>query len=103
MSRMNWRRKAQEVRLPGPLAQGLRRVSIQKATNRRWFLSGCYPKAYMAPEQARSETESIDRRADVFALGSILCEILTGLPAFHGNSAIEILHTAERADTAAAM
>jgi tetratricopeptide (TPR) repeat protein len=57
----------------------------------------------MAPEQARGETESVDRRADVFALGSILCEILTGWPAFHGNSAIEILHTAERADTAAAM
>ena len=47
--------------------------------------------AYMAPEQARGETESIDRRADVFALGSILCEILTGSPAFVGGSAIEIL------------
>ncbi len=47
--------------------------------------------AYMAPEQARGETESIDRRADVFALGSILCEILTGAPAFAGGSAIEIL------------
>ncbi len=59
--------------------------------------------AYMAPEQARGETESIDRRADVFALGSILCEILTGAPAFSGGSAIEILTAAGRGDTAAAL
>ncbi len=59
--------------------------------------------AYMAPEQARGETESIDRRADVFALGSILCEILTGKPAFSGGSAMEILRAAGRADTAAAL
>ena len=42
--------------------------------------------AYMAPEQARGETEAIDRRADVFALGSILCEILTGSPGLFGDS-----------------
>ena len=59
--------------------------------------------AYMAPEQARGETESIDRRADVFALGSILCEILSGAPAFAGASAIEILGAAGRGDTAAAL
>jgi len=59
--------------------------------------------AYMAPEQARGETESIDRRADVFALGSILCEILSGAPAFSGASAREILGAAGRGDTAAAM
>jgi len=59
--------------------------------------------AYMAPEQARGEIEAIDRRADIFALGSILCEILTGAPAFAGGSAIEILRTAGRADTAWAM
>ena len=50
--------------------------------------------AYMAPEQARGEIEAIDRRADVFALGSILCEILTGRPAFSGGTAIEIVKAA---------
>ena len=59
--------------------------------------------AYMAPEQARGETESIDRRADVFALGSILCEILTGAPVFAGERSIEIVRAAGRADTAGAL
>ncbi len=59
--------------------------------------------AYMAPEQARGEMEAIDRRSDVFALGSILCEILTGAPAFAGGSSAEIIRSARRADTAAAL
>lgn len=37
---------------------------------------------YMAPEQARGEIESLDPRCDVFGLGGILCEILTGKPTF---------------------
>ena len=40
--------------------------------------------SYMAPEQARGETEWLDERCDVFALGSIHCELLTGEPAFTG-------------------
>ena len=38
--------------------------------------------AYMPPEQARGEIDRIDERADVFALGALLCEILTGQPPY---------------------
>jgi tetratricopeptide (TPR) repeat protein len=38
--------------------------------------------SFMAPEQARGQTDQIDQRCDVFGLGGILCEILTGAPPF---------------------
>jgi tetratricopeptide (TPR) repeat protein/serine/threonine protein kinase len=45
--------------------------------------------AYMAPEQARGEVEQLDARSDVFGLGGILCDILTGQPPFAAGSNLE--------------
>jgi serine/threonine-protein kinase len=56
--------------------------------------------AYMAPEQARGALDTVDERADVFGLGSILCEILTGYPAYKGANSAELYRKAERADLA---
>ncbi len=44
---------------------------------------------YMAPEQVRGEPA--DRRADIFALGAVLFEMLTGRRAFQGRSSAEML------------
>jgi hypothetical protein len=45
---------------------------------------------YMAPEQARASGQ-IDARADVFALGCVLFQCLTGVPPFDGDTTAAIL------------
>ncbi|MEE8106363.1 MAG: serine/threonine-protein kinase [Planctomycetota bacterium] len=40
--------------------------------------------AYMPPEQAMGQIDMLDERSDVFALGAVLCELLTGKPPYVG-------------------
>jgi serine/threonine protein kinase len=47
--------------------------------------------AYMAPEQIR-DARSVDQRADIFALGAILYELVCGAPAFAGADVLSILN-----------
>lgn len=53
--------------------------------------------SYMAPEQARGAHAEIDERADVFSLGAILCEILTGEPPYRRQPGSSILEQASEA------
>ncbi len=53
--------------------------------------------AYMPPEQASGLVDRLDERSDVFSLGAILCEILTGLPPYTGDRG-EIIAAAAQAE-----
>lgn len=47
--------------------------------------------AYMPPEQARGELENVDEQSDVYSLGAVLYQILTGHPPYEGPMAALIV------------
>lgn len=56
--------------------------------------------AYMPPEQAQGQTKHWDKRSDVFGLGAILCELLTGQPPYVAEMRVELYRKAEQGDLA---
>jgi tetratricopeptide (TPR) repeat protein len=55
--------------------------------------------AYMPPEQAHGKLKEIDERSDVYSLGAILYQILTGRPPFSGPHALAVLDKVISEDT----
>ena len=66
------------------LSSGAGRETVVHATSAGTI---CGTPAYLAPEQARGEIDRIDSRSDVFGLGGMLCEMLTGSPPFAATDA----------------
>ncbi len=53
---------------------------------------------YMAPEQARGDPAGLGPHTDVYAIGVMLYEMLTGRVPFNGSSTIELLHRVQHAE-----
>jgi hypothetical protein len=77
------------------LAKNVDAEQMQQLTQMGAFLG---TPAYMAPEQAGGDPNAIDRRADVYALGAMLYEVLTNRPPFTGKKAIQVIRKVLKED-----
>jgi len=59
--------------------------------------------AYMPPEQANGDNASHNCRTDVFAIGGILCRIITGRPPYRASNAFSLWMQAQNAELAEAL
>jgi hypothetical protein len=75
---------------------GIARVATQTHTTRAGVLKGKF--SYMSPEQVSGEP--VDHRSDIFSLGLVMWQLLTGEQAFQADSDPALLHLVSRAEIA---
>ena len=84
---------AKVVNLPEILADHLSALAEKQSEQMGLTLHGSAlgSPSSMSPEQASGQLDQVDHRTDIYGLGSILYEILTGQPPFSGTTVHEVL------------
>lgn len=86
----------QQLRTHGEFAKvldfGIAKLMDKDGDASRLTMHGmiCGTPEYMSPEQTRGET--LDARSDLYAVGVILYQMLTGRPPFESSTPVEVLH-----------
>ncbi len=91
------KRASLPIESPMPDEQAVKTVRTGSSAAQSIVGSVMGTPAYMSPEQANGQVDQLDERSDVFALGAILCEILTGRPPYHGQRN-DVIKQASNAD-----
>src|SRR6185436_10325678 len=80
------------VPVPKVIDFGIAKATEQKLTDKTFFTElnqFMGTPAYMSPEQAEMSGLDIDTRSDIYSLGVLLYELLTGQPPFDGREMIK--------------
>jgi tetratricopeptide (TPR) repeat protein len=83
-----------------PSSSCVQEIRTTRSMDTETTMPGCLlgTPAYTSPEQAAGDAERMDERVDVFGLGAVLCNILTGFPPYVAESTDELRRMAIRGE-----